>query len=134
MLAGMHSRYENVNPITMGHSILPVTSIFVTKNLQSFSNNYCNNYGTACGPNVSHKMQPRCMSSSDFYVWDLGLEHFFCVFYLPNHANIHTVLEYQFKTELYFLNSSIITNFYLYMFFQKNSSQWTIGEHVTKIV
>ena len=72
----MHSHYENVNPITMGHSFLPVTSIFVTKIYISFSNNYCNNYGTACGPNVSHRMQPRCMSSSDFYVWGQGLEHF----------------------------------------------------------
>ena len=105
-------------------------------------------------------MLPRCMSSSDFYVWGPRLEHFSVLgfwdngiltffysqitsdgstfyvpsasfnlgkwFYLPNHANIHTVLEYNFQTELYYINSSIITNFYLYMFFSENSIQWKI--------
>ena len=47
-------------------------------------------------------------------------------FYSPNHANIHTVLEYNFQTELYYINSSIITNFYLYIFFSENSIQWKI--------
>ena len=118
--------------------------------------------------NVSHRMLPRCMSSSDFYVWGPRLKHFSVLgfwdhgiltffffsdhirwfysrfyvpsgsvnlgkwFYLPNHANIHTVLEYEFKTELDVINSSIITNFYLYIFFPENSSQWKIGENVTK--
>ena len=111
-------------------------------------------------------MLPRCMSSSDFYVWGPRLEHFSVLgfwdhgiltffysqitsdgsrfyvpsgsvnlgkwFYLPNHANIHTVLEYEFKTELDVINSSIITNFYLYIFVQKTQVNEKIGENVTK--
>ena len=55
----MHSHFEYVNAIAMGHSFLPVNAyIFVTLHF-SFSDNYCNNYGTACGLNVSHRMLPR---------------------------------------------------------------------------
>ena len=54
------------------------------------------------------------------------------LFYSPNRAKIHTVLEHEFKTELYYINSSINFNFYLYMFFPENSCQWKMTENVTK--
>ena len=53
-------------------------------------------------------------------------------FYLPNHANIHTVLEYEFKTELDDIHSSIITNFYCYISFSRKLRSLKIGENVTK--
>ena len=99
---------------------------------------------------------PRLEHFSVLGFWDHGILTFFYSqitsddvrFYVPfrfrqfrkmilftepcKHPNIHTVLEYEFKTEPDVINSSIITNFYLYIFVQKTQVNEKIGENVTK--